>query len=308
MAEEFSPAEFNRAIIEEFRANGGRVGGMFEGAALVLLTTTGARSGKRRTSPLTYLADGDRVLVFASNAGGPDHPAWYSNLLADSCVTVEIGTGDGTGVETYEATAMPLHGAERDSRYARQGELVPAYAEYQRMTSRVIPVVALLRADSARGLAIGDTLVKAHATLRADLASLREEVEAYLAGAAAGERPGPEPAAQLRAHCLAFCSALGEHHDGEENRGFPPLRRHHPGLAPVLDRLRREHATVARLRADLQETLDGIDAADPAAVRGRLDRVTAELEAHYAYEEKELVDALNAMTAADWAGPTRENP
>jgi deazaflavin-dependent oxidoreductase (nitroreductase family) len=304
MAEEFSPVEFNRAIIEEFRANGGRVGGMFEGATLVLLTTIGSRTGRRRTSPLTYLRDGERVLVFASNAGGPDHPAWYANVLADSRVTVEIGTGDGTAVETYDAVALPLRGEDRDRLYARQSELVPAYAEYQRMTSRTIPVVALHRADAARSLALGDVIVQAHATLRADLAALREEAEAHLAGAERGERPEPDAAARLRTHCLAFCSALGEHHDGEENRGFPPLRRRHPELGPVLDRLRREHVRVARLRAELQETLDGIAAADPDAVRLRFDRVTAELEAHYAYEEKELVAALNAMTPADWAGPT----
>ncbi|MFC5752445.1 nitroreductase/quinone reductase family protein [Actinomadura rugatobispora] len=304
MAEEFSPAEFNRAIIEEFRANGGRVGGMFEGATLVLLTTTGSGTGRRRTSPLTYMPDGDRILVFASNAGGPGDPAWYGNLLADSRVTVEIGTDDGTGVETYAATALPLHGEERDRLYTLQGELVPAYAEYQRMTERVIPVVALYRADSARSLALGDVIVQAHATLRADLASLREEVEAYLTGAERGERPEPDAAARLRTHCVAFCSALGEHHDGEENRGFPPLRRLHPELGPVLDRLRREHAQVARLRAELQETLDGMASADPATVRAQFDRVTADLEAHYAYEESELFTTLNTLTPADWAGPT----
>jgi deazaflavin-dependent oxidoreductase (nitroreductase family) len=139
-----SAIDWNRAIIEEFRANGGTVGGRFEGALLLLLTTTGAKSGRLRTSPLGYLRDGDRILVFASNGGQPEHPAWYRNLLANPVVTVEIGDGNG-GVETYTATATPLEGGERDRFYAIQSKLVPAYAEYQAQTSRVIPVVALTR-------------------------------------------------------------------------------------------------------------------------------------------------------------------
>ncbi|GAA3976116.1 nitroreductase/quinone reductase family protein [Actinomadura viridis] len=316
MTEEFSAADLNRAVIEEFRANAGRVGGMFEGAALLLLTTTGARTGRRRTTPLAYLDDGDRVLVFGSNAGAPTDPAWLSNVLADSRVTVEIGAGDG--VETYEATAMRLHGPERDRLYALQSDLVPAYAEYQRMTSRTIPVVALHRADSDRSLAMGDQLLRIHAGLRHDLEALRAEVETYLGGENAGgdgdagdagrggagaARPAPDLAVRLRTHCLAFCDALGAHHDGEETRGFPPLERRYPDLAPVLDRLRREHVAVTRLRDELRALIDDLESADPARVRAELDRVTAGLEAHYAYEEEQLTAALNAMSAADWAGP-----
>ncbi|MFF5257497.1 nitroreductase/quinone reductase family protein [Actinomadura viridis] len=317
MAEEFSPADLNRAVIEEFRANAGRVGGMFEGADLLLLTTTGARTGRRRTTPLAYMDDGDRVLVFGSNAGAPADPAWLSNVLADSRVTVEIGAGDG--VETYEATAMPLHGPERDRLYALQSDRVPAYAEYQRMTSRTIPVVALHRAGSDRSLAMGDQLVRIHAGLRHDLEVLRAQVETYLGGrdtadghgddggAAGGEagaaRPAPDLAVRLRTHCLAFCDALGAHHDGEETRGFPPLERRYPDLAPVLDRLRREHVEVTRLKDALRALIDDLESADPARVRAELDRVTAGLEAHYAYEEEQLTAALNAMSAADWAGP-----
>jgi deazaflavin-dependent oxidoreductase (nitroreductase family) len=136
-----SPAvsERNQPIVEEFRARGGQVGGMFEGVPLLLLTHTGAQSGRRRISPLAYLRDGERVLIFASNAGRPAHPSWYHNILANPRVTVEIGA------ETWTAKAVPVHGEERDRHYARQAELMPAFATYQESTSRVIPVVALER-------------------------------------------------------------------------------------------------------------------------------------------------------------------
>lgn len=129
--------EFNRRIIEEFRANGGKVGGDFAGVPLLLLTTVGARTGLRRTSPLAYVADGERVLVVASNAGGPTAPAWYHNLLAEPKVTVERGT------ETYQAIATVPQGAERDRLFAYVCSVLPIYAEYQAKTSRVLPVVVL---------------------------------------------------------------------------------------------------------------------------------------------------------------------
>ncbi|GGO01405.1 hypothetical protein GCM10010116_02600 [Microbispora rosea subsp. aerata] len=136
-------SDWNAKIIEEFRANAGRVGGPFEGVSLLLLTTTGAKTGAARTNPVAYLRDGDRLLVFASYAGAPRNPDWYHNLLANPTVTVEVG--DGTAIETFTATATPLEGEERDRMYARQAELVPVFAEYQARTSRVIPVVALHR-------------------------------------------------------------------------------------------------------------------------------------------------------------------
>ncbi|MBX6383421.1 MAG: nitroreductase family deazaflavin-dependent oxidoreductase [Microbispora sp.] len=138
-------SEWNDKIIEEFRANAGKVGGPFEGVSLLLLTTTGAKTGAARTNPVSYLRDGDRLLVFASYAGAPRHPDWYHNLLANPTVTVEVG--DGTAIETFTATAVPLEGEERDRMYARQAELVPVFAEYQKKTSRVIPVIALYRQD-----------------------------------------------------------------------------------------------------------------------------------------------------------------
>ncbi|MEV7809026.1 nitroreductase family deazaflavin-dependent oxidoreductase [Microbispora sp. NPDC088329] len=141
-------SEWNDKIIEEFRANGGKVGGAFEGKSLILLTTTGAKTGIARTNPVACLPDEDRLLIFASYAGAPRHPDWYHNLLANPTVTVEAG--DGAAIETFTATAVPLTGDERDRMYARQAELVPVFADYQARTSRVIPVVALYRQDPER--------------------------------------------------------------------------------------------------------------------------------------------------------------
>ncbi|WP_113700646.1 nitroreductase family deazaflavin-dependent oxidoreductase [Nonomuraea lactucae] len=131
------PNDFNKQIIEEFRANEGRVGGMFEGAPLVLLTTTGAKSGKQTTTPVMYLRDGERVVVIASNAGADRHPAWYHNLRATPEATAEIGT------ETFAVKADFVDGVERDRLYARMVEQAPGFAEYEAKTSRRIPVVAL---------------------------------------------------------------------------------------------------------------------------------------------------------------------
>jgi len=131
--------DWNRQTIEQFRANEGKVGGFWEGKPLLLITTTGAKSGHRRTTPIMYLRDGDRLLVFASKNGAPTHPAWYHNLVAHPQVTVEVGP------ETYEAKATVLKGEERDRLYARQAELYPQFGEYQVRTTRKIPVIALER-------------------------------------------------------------------------------------------------------------------------------------------------------------------
>jgi len=140
-------SDWNVKIIEEFRANAGAVGGQFAGAPLLLLTTTGAKSGEPRVSPMMYLdaADAgeegasDRVFVFASKAGMPTNPAWYHNLKANPKVTVE------RGADTYEATATEVTGADRDRVYAEQARRYPGFAEYQEKTDRVIPVIALDR-------------------------------------------------------------------------------------------------------------------------------------------------------------------
>ncbi|MGA5765045.1 nitroreductase family deazaflavin-dependent oxidoreductase [Nonomuraea bangladeshensis] len=129
--------DFNQQIIDEFRANGGRVGGMFEGSPLLLLTTTGARSGRQVTTPVMYLPDDERYVIIASNAGADTHPAWYHNLRPHPVATVEVGT------ETFQAKAVPVEGEERDQLYARMVAVAPQFADYERKTSRRIPVLAL---------------------------------------------------------------------------------------------------------------------------------------------------------------------
>lgn len=131
--------EMNRDVIAQFRANGGKAGGIFEGAPLVLVHNTGARTGTRRITPLVYLEDDGRIFVFASKGGADEHPAWYHNLVANPEVTVELGT------ETFPAVAHVLTGAERDEIYAKQSAVAPQFADYQRKTSRLIPVIELRR-------------------------------------------------------------------------------------------------------------------------------------------------------------------
>lgn len=131
--------QMNQRIIDEFRSNDGRVGGPFEGAPMLLLHTTGAKSGDEHINPMMYLPEDGRLYVFASNGGRPNNPGWYYNVLADPAVTVEVGT------ETFDATATPLTGDERDRVYARQSELYPVFTEYQDKVDRRIPVVALDR-------------------------------------------------------------------------------------------------------------------------------------------------------------------
>ena len=131
--------EYNRRLIAEFRAARGQSAGPFAGRALLLLTTTGARSGQPHTTPLMYIPLDDRLLVIASNIGAPAHPAWYHNLVAHSDVTVEVGA------ETFPATAVVPIGPERQRLWDHVVALHPFFADHQAKTPRVIPVIALER-------------------------------------------------------------------------------------------------------------------------------------------------------------------
>jgi deazaflavin-dependent oxidoreductase (nitroreductase family) len=131
--------DYNQRLIEEFRAERNRTGKPLEGRPLLLLTTTGARSGQPRTTPMMYIPDGDRLLVIASNAGAPSHPDWYRNLVAHPQVTVELGS------ETFEATAAVIEGEARQQLWARITELYPFFADHQAKVTRQIPVVVLER-------------------------------------------------------------------------------------------------------------------------------------------------------------------
>jgi len=131
--------EMNRQIIEEFRANEGRVGGPFEGVPLALLRSRGAKTGEERINPLGCLDFEGTLYVFASNGGRPEQPGWYFNVQAHPHVTVEFGT------ERFPATARVLEGAERDRIWDEQVRRIPAFADYQDKVDRLIPVVALER-------------------------------------------------------------------------------------------------------------------------------------------------------------------
>jgi deazaflavin-dependent oxidoreductase (nitroreductase family) len=133
-------SDFNQKIIDEFRANDGKVGGPFDGSPVVLLHTTGAKSGQARISPLVAQSNDDGTLyVFASKGGAPTNPDWYHNLVAHPDVEIEFGT------ERFGATATEVTGAERDRIFTHQKELFPGFADYEKNTTRTIPVIALTR-------------------------------------------------------------------------------------------------------------------------------------------------------------------
>ena len=132
-----SPADFNAKIIDEFRANAGQVGGMFEGMPLLLLHNVGAKSGQKRVNPVVYARDDGRYVIFASKAGAPTNPGWYHNLLANPRTEVEVGT------ETISVVASEATGDERDRLFRAQAERAPQFAEYQAKTDRAIPVIIL---------------------------------------------------------------------------------------------------------------------------------------------------------------------
>lgn len=133
--------DFNNQVIEEFRTNSGKVGGMFEGAPLLLLTTTGAKSGQPRVAPLVYTTDGDRIVIIASKGGAPTHPDWYHNVAVNPEVTVELGT------ETFPARAEIAAEPERTRLFNAQADIMPNFYEYQKNTDRTIPVITISRAQ-----------------------------------------------------------------------------------------------------------------------------------------------------------------
>ena len=134
-------ASFNQQITEEFRANGGKVGGQFRTSAMLLLHSRGAKTGEIRVHPMVYRADGDRFVVFASKGGAPTNPAWYFNLVAHPEATIEVGT------ETLAVVARVASGEERTRLWEAQKAAAPAFAEYEAKTTREIPVIVLERVD-----------------------------------------------------------------------------------------------------------------------------------------------------------------
>ncbi|MBT2367958.1 nitroreductase family deazaflavin-dependent oxidoreductase [Streptomyces sp. ISL-10] len=287
---------FNQWVIEEFRANEGKVGGPFEGSDLLLLTTTGAKSGEERTTPLGYIRHERGLLVVGSNLGGPRHPDWYHNLLAHPLVQVETGT------EEYEAVAVPAEGNDRDQLFAHVVQSEPGYGEYQENTDRLLPVVVLERSDPAPGEGPGevrnlaDKLVEVHVWLRGQLRHVSAEVDAYFAARASqgstAVQAAPGLGLQIRQHCLAFCQTLEFHHVSEDAHMFPAMEAAHPHLKDAFERLRSEHQIVAKLQQDLATLLNDIAQAEPKTFRSELERMTKELSAHLDYEEEQLIPVL----------------
>ncbi|MFB6583244.1 nitroreductase/quinone reductase family protein [Streptomyces sp. NPDC056402] len=282
-------SSFNRTVIEEFRANAGQVGGPFEGSELILLTTTGARSGKPHTVPLGFAREdggggGGELFVVASAAGADRHPAWYHNLLARPLVEVETGT------QTYEAVAVPAQGARRDELFARIVRAEPGYGEYQARTRRVIPVVALQRTHEVptREGGIAGKLLDVHGWLRAQLALVRELAREEPQGAGAASL-----GLQLRQHCLAFCHSLEFHHRSEDAGLFPYLEQQHPHMREFFYRVGAEHRVIARLQEELVRALD----APGAGFSERVERMSRELESHLDGEEAQLLPVLRALEA-----------
>jgi len=133
--------DFNEKLIDEFRANGGKVGGPFEGAPLLLLHTTGAKTGRTRVKPLAYRREGDRLVVFGTKGGAPTHPDWFHNIEANPRVTVEVGS------DRFDADARVARPDERDRIWRLQTQDVPVMADYQKKIDRTIPVVILERVE-----------------------------------------------------------------------------------------------------------------------------------------------------------------
>ena len=133
--------DFNQQVMEEFRANQGKAGGQLAHMPLLLLTTTGAKSGRAITKPLVYTRDGERIVIVASFAGGPKNPPWYHNLVANPEATVELGS------ERFRVRATATSGEERQRLFNRHAEQMPIFTEYQQKTTRQIPVFVLTRLD-----------------------------------------------------------------------------------------------------------------------------------------------------------------
>jgi deazaflavin-dependent oxidoreductase (nitroreductase family) len=136
-----NPNDRNQGIIAEFRANAGKVGGGFAGKTLLLLHTVGAKTAQERVNPVAYVADGDRLVIIASKGGAPTNPHWYHNILAHPLLTVEVGT------ERFQAQAEVATEPERTRLYDKMVQMMPGFADYQRKTTRIIPVIVLTRSN-----------------------------------------------------------------------------------------------------------------------------------------------------------------
>ncbi|MEV6275965.1 nitroreductase/quinone reductase family protein [Nocardia sp. NPDC051832] len=310
--ESSAPAlDFQQHVIDEFRANAGVVGGPFQGSALLLLTTVGARTRHRHTIPLGYLdIDGTRVVV--ASAGGADrNPAWLHNLRAHPVVTVEVGS------ETYPAITSILAGAERDRRWAEVVRRQPGYGDYQQRTARVIPLVEVRPLPSRAGLdrvrGLGDFMREVHGWLSAELDGVLAQVDTLIATSDTTTPVALPPRtlhAQMRERCITFCGALERHHMGEDFGAFPAVAQAFPALARTLDQLRAEHVVVAEINSSIRNLLADYEpgVGDPRELRAELHLLITRLREHFAFEELAILDALNAAADAPPAPALKPTP
>lgn len=289
--------EFNRGVIDEFRANAGRVGGMFEGFTLALLTTTGARTGIRRTAPLAYFELNGMPAVVASAMGGPRHPAWLANVRVHPRVTVEVGA------ESFDALASIPSGIERDRLFAQVVEQDPDFGAYQASTSRVIPVVMLQRLGAPSATPSGGEharLVAWATELRQVHERLRQALRVAQDAASAGR--SPEVASrELLLFCHGFCVALTGHHEGEDRELFPAIAAAHPELRDTLRYLQQDHSMIAHLVTGLQSSISA--SATSIELARHLDGIAAIMESHFRYEERQLLEVLETLAYS--ANPAR---
>ncbi|TDD46329.1 nitroreductase family deazaflavin-dependent oxidoreductase [Kribbella antibiotica] len=270
------PNPFSDALISEFRANDGRLSGPFADARMLLLTTTGRRTGRPHTAIIGYYPDGGRVLVVGSAGGADKHPDWYLNLLANPEVTVE------SGLFTYQANAVPLEGPERDEVFARLVEADEGWGKYQAGTTRTIPVIALTQKQIGPprgGGSFADLLIRIHKTFRHELALIRDEV-AKSGTAGIG--------AQLRVNCLTLCQGLHHHHIGESQGIFPGLLQQHPELSDEINALLQEHDQLAVHLEELEKLLT----TPRPDLLPEIDRIVAVLNKHLDHEEAALLAFL----------------
>jgi deazaflavin-dependent oxidoreductase (nitroreductase family) len=291
-------ADFHRNVIEEFRAKNGAVGGMFEGSTLALLTTIGAKTGRSRTTPLAYMTIDKTQVVIASAMGSDKNPSWFYNILRHPVVTVEDGH------KTFKAVATVPHGESRDRLFEEVIKQDSGFADYQKATSRIIPVVTLQPLpDLGWDRGLGDFVMESHDWLNDRIEEFREIVKGS---------PSPSNLATafepvdslLTARCSDFCRALTEHHEGEDNGAFALVVDRFPGMNPTTKALKSDHFKISKLQLSLKSELEGFQngVTDKETVMRLLDLLELDLKAHFLYEERTIVPVLNSIAPAPPAG------
>jgi deazaflavin-dependent oxidoreductase (nitroreductase family) len=296
MSNDGTTAITNADVIEEFRANYGRVGGYFQDAALILLSTPGARSGQEHTTPLAAVHEPDRIVVFATNAGAARDPGWLYNIRSHPLVEVEVAAASG-GIERFPAHAVELSPQESGRLLDEQARASAPFAFYRDHTARRISAVALRRTnppdDPQSRHRAGEYLLRVHAEIRRDMAALRAD----LVSSRRGGKPVPHTlAVELGRRCRTACNTLHGHHTGED-AAFDSFEQQLPHLRSVLDRLRAEHRSVAAALERIQTLLDE-EATVPDALVEEYEQLLVDLEEHFDYEETALVPALLSEKAA----------